>query len=500
MALPNFPTLQRPPLRDATKQIRLLELQLDGRQDGGDTIECTLSVHNVLDIAGGYVAVSYVWGESEDARRILIDGQWHPVRLNCWEALRQMKQHGISEPCFVDSICIDQGCHREKAEQVGQMGAIYSGARLVAACLGPEAAGENLAKRLFSANMLSVQASGLNWLRMLEHIASRAYFTRVFTLQECMLAQEVDLFYGEARVPLNVLEQRLNRQRQLFVGTIYLDRLASFLNDFAMMNKMSASIHTEANSNLRALRSKPPSLYSATVIIRYAHRHCKYPRDKLFGLYSLIDPAARARIVIDYEMPLFDVLLAYIGSYRCLQDQGAREAHLSVRGNSEFDTGNLVFMVPRQTREGDVLLSIGPSSLRASPKPDVQQDSRRLYVVCRKEARTDRYSILGPASHRTVRDSGAGQMCSWPGDRPWSYALTKRATISREDLLCLSVCSFDGILRRHSRDYLYNTLGLTKVVMPGEQQYGQVASELEQHVATFLGYDALQQLASVQNL
>lgn len=116
----------RPLLLDAKKQIRLLQLQLDKKRGGGKVVRCNMSAHYLDEMAGQYVAVSYTWGDTGDTRTIIVNGQRYSVRFSCWQALKQLKLHGIGEYCFVDSICIDQGSHREKAKQVGQMDNILS--------------------------------------------------------------------------------------------------------------------------------------------------------------------------------------------------------------------------------------------------------------------------------------------------------------------------------------------------------------------------------------
>ncbi|KAF7194682.1 Heterokaryon incompatibility protein 6, OR allele [Pseudocercospora fuligena] len=340
-------TLVRPPLQDATRQIRLLQLQLDDRRGRGDrVIHCTLDVHFLEDVVGQYVAVSYTWGGTDETHTVLVNGQKCQVRYNCWQALDQLKQHGIQEYCFVDSICIDQGSHREKRQQVGQMSTIYSGAKFVAASLGGKAAGQEKAMRLFSSDMLSLHADPKEWVQMLHHISERRYFTRVWTTQECILAQRVEFFCGRSRVPLQTLETKLKQQTRAVLGLAMLTQLTSFLDDCSKLRGQQSDLRGLSLYNV--IDHGTSLLHPATAIIRYGVRECVDPRDKIFGLHSLMFPAARARIDIDYELPLFDVLLKYIDSHECLVDQNAHEALDNGHGDETHDATSL----------GEVMLSI----------------------------------------------------------------------------------------------------------------------------------------------
>ncbi len=174
------------------------------------------------------------------------------------------------------------------------------------------------------------QASSKEWLQMLQHISERKYFTRVWTIQECILAQKVDLFCGRSRVPLNALQGRLKQQSKAVEGVASLSRLASFLEDCGT----PSGILTSSSQDVDETHNTFQTLQPATAIARYAFRQCKDPRDKIFGLHSLMVPTARARITIDYKMPLFDILLGYIGSHEYLLDRGAQAAHQAGHGHS----------------------------------------------------------------------------------------------------------------------------------------------------------------------
>ncbi|KXS96979.1 hypothetical protein AC578_5545 [Pseudocercospora eumusae] len=446
----------RPPLQDATRQIRLLQLQVDDRRGRGDkVIQCTLDVHSLEDVVGQYVAVSYTWGGTDETHTVLVNGQKHQVRYNCWQALDQLKQHGNQEYCFVDSICIDQGSHREKRQQVGQMSTIYSGAKFVAASLGGKAGGQEQAMRLFSSDMLTVRADPKEWVQMLHHISERRYFTRVWTTQECILAQKVDFFCGRSRVPLDILETKLKQQTRAVLGLAMLTQLTSFLDDCSALKK-TQPLEAQTLSLCDSIAHKECLLHPATAIIRYGVRECVDPRDKIFGLHSLMLPAARARIAIDYEMPLFDVLLEYISSHECLLDQGAHEAQ-DIR--KEDEAANAASL-------GEAMLSIRLLVHQfAATSPEFRRalkdfcSKRKRYNHRRETSDAKIAVVICPAVYHTIATD--------------SYVAHGR---------------FDGILRSGEGDWLLEQ-GLRPVVshpsLEGDWKFHQACSCCEQERPQF---------------
>ncbi|KAH7010873.1 uncharacterized protein B0I36DRAFT_370153 [Microdochium trichocladiopsis] len=92
----------RPPLVDASKQIRLLKVEPGGFDD---EIKCTIS-SCALSEGLEFNAISYTWGLEQPQSDIFIDGLRFPDNLH------------------------------EKSVQVGIMGDVYARAATVLACIG----------------------------------------------------------------------------------------------------------------------------------------------------------------------------------------------------------------------------------------------------------------------------------------------------------------------------------------------------------------------------
>ena len=95
-----------------------------------------------------FVALSYVWGDSNQTGELLLDGQPVQKTANLIAGLRELRAllggssrtpeifHDDSILFWVDALCINQSDNAEKSAQVPRMGAIFGAAALVVAWLG----------------------------------------------------------------------------------------------------------------------------------------------------------------------------------------------------------------------------------------------------------------------------------------------------------------------------------------------------------------------------
>ena len=132
-SLPPIISFRHPELTDSTTQFRLLQI-LQCRP--AEPIICDLSAFALLT-APAYFAISYTWGDPRLTASVLVNGTQMTVRQNCDYALRQAFNSNASRYFWIDSICIDQTSTQEKNHQVAMMGRIYQRAAHVFACVGP---------------------------------------------------------------------------------------------------------------------------------------------------------------------------------------------------------------------------------------------------------------------------------------------------------------------------------------------------------------------------
>lgn len=103
-----------------------------------DTDELSCRLENVfLGPEPRFVALSYRWGDPDDQRRALVDGQVTMITASLDGALRGLRRRGFRR-IWADGLCINQQDTEERAQQVTKMDAIYRSASRVLAWLGEE--------------------------------------------------------------------------------------------------------------------------------------------------------------------------------------------------------------------------------------------------------------------------------------------------------------------------------------------------------------------------
>ncbi|TVY69029.1 Heterokaryon incompatibility protein 6 OR allele [Lachnellula suecica] len=187
----------------AADSIRLLLLQPRAASQA-DEIYCLLQ-HTTLsecedDLTFQYVALSYVWGDEADQRRIFVNGAEFHVTANLFYALLSIRHEMKELPLWVDAICIDQKNLKERGQQVSFMGSIYAWARNTIIYLGESDEGSDRAIQALR-YASSRDFSNAEDIRkcIVSSILSRPWFTRVWVLQELALSQNPIIQCGLSR-------------------------------------------------------------------------------------------------------------------------------------------------------------------------------------------------------------------------------------------------------------------------------------------------------------
>jgi hypothetical protein len=206
----------------AEGHIRLLSLEWPAEDDHplGSLIDVS------LDENPSYEALSYAWGENEASIPFSCDGRILKVTPNLNAALHRLVSRGASRTLWIDQICINQGGDKErrddgerseKSVQVAMMHDIYQTAEKVIVWLG-EVPGDieqavqaipDIQEALANAGggiMLLSKANFAHWglpeldspiWAALYKILSSPWFERLWTLQEVVLAQRIEILCGK---------------------------------------------------------------------------------------------------------------------------------------------------------------------------------------------------------------------------------------------------------------------------------------------------------------
>lgn len=186
----NYQPLQEP------MHFRLLKL-LPGERD--ETLKCSLT-HSSLKSHLYYYAVSYTWGNPGLFHEIELGGVVHSIRANLFDFLQQLRQTHTAVTLWVDALCINQDDTAEKNIQVPLMGLIYSYAKSVLVWLGPQADGSEDYFDYSPTEPRYSRSSILATNHISAAIASlqrRTYWTRIWIIQEIVLASDVYIYCGE---------------------------------------------------------------------------------------------------------------------------------------------------------------------------------------------------------------------------------------------------------------------------------------------------------------
>jgi hypothetical protein len=284
---------QYEPLDLKKAQIRLLSI--DSMEAG--TITCRLSRFD-LDNCPEYRAVScqleitllasnisYTWGENPQCCSIQIDGQEISVGESLYQFLEIMRDGG-QHLLWIDQICIDQTRLEERNHQVRLMHQIYTRAFQVLAWLGPSAENSDEAMR-YIANAVDIEPLPA---KAIIQLVRRAYWSRLWILQEIILAKDVVLLCGQMRVQWDSSQNFFHFRED-------------FIQNFSPAFNQARAIVVE-----RSAEAKTRTLLK--VLRNFAGWKCRDMRDKVYGLLGLVN--YDIKLTIDYKKTVkevfFDVL------------------------------------------------------------------------------------------------------------------------------------------------------------------------------------------------
>ena len=176
-------------LRDG--DIRLLRFDKDWKEKNcSEHQDSTLIIdHFPHQRVPPYVALSYEWGDASESRKIYVGGRTFGVRRNLWWCLRFIARFYDCQYLWVDAICIDQDNLPERNEQVRNMGRIYANAATVLVWLGIEY--EDTYTEEYRTGVSTYNPG--NWDRRL---LERSYWSRMWIIQELLLARKVEILDG----------------------------------------------------------------------------------------------------------------------------------------------------------------------------------------------------------------------------------------------------------------------------------------------------------------
>jgi len=286
-ALPNQPThpYQYKAL-GAPDEIRLVEI-LPGMDS--ETLRCRILHRRLKDVVFGYTALSYTWGSTKWIHQVSCEppsSGFLTITGNCFSAMLRLRHRVHATTIWIDAICINQTDIPERNSQVGMMGDIYSKADETIVYLGDNGNESEIAMqyvRSFS-NSAAPRDPSDKEKRALSLLLDRAWFNRMWVLQEVYLSRFVTVVCGDDSASWNALWGAA-------------DYIRTHRSKFDWPYLPPVLTLRKEKSNFRLWE-----LLSAT-------RPCAStdPRDKLFALAAIVSDAERPIIRPDYNMSAEEV-------------------------------------------------------------------------------------------------------------------------------------------------------------------------------------------------
>lgn len=308
--------------------IRLLKLKPASSSD--ETLRCELFDSN-LSAAPDYEALSYVWGKDECPQRIELPSGCLKITDSLASALRALRSNDKPRQLWVDAVCINQCDHVEKAHQVSQMAKIYGKAARVLAWLGESSDATlnmtlalDLAQKSKGIGLLSPRGENRETIRKWAYgdsekvdwimgvmdavddagffwLYQSSWFTRMWIVQEALLAKRLILHFGTVRLDWEGFEK-----------VMILIQAVSAAIRLPMTSREVFVKYAWALIEVRDhwLRSNSHPV-AADHITYYMHqlrrRSCKDDRDRVFALLGLLPESTGLNLHPDYSKTVAEV-------------------------------------------------------------------------------------------------------------------------------------------------------------------------------------------------
>lgn len=314
--------------------IRLLHLR-PGSFDA--QLQCHLKYVNLQDDPT-YEALSYVWGDPLSQEIIKINEQPWSITTNLGDALRRLRLPKRPRVIWADAICINQNDLEERSKQIPIMRMIYSQALRVMVWLGQDEDGDmsdalHLMTVITQTCEMNSQSRGRRWMDLtsqerykladLHHLGSfgdasnaaeirkywdalgkffeNSWFTRIWCVQEIVMARESFLLYGDADdIPWHL------------VGTTATwFEAQNMAHDFNIPDLIQGV--NPVNAQIMYGYSDPEERFDNVLDALSAHREfgATDPRDKIYAVLGLVngDTNMVASIPIDYQKSVVQIYI-----------------------------------------------------------------------------------------------------------------------------------------------------------------------------------------------
>ncbi|KAF1967213.1 HET-domain-containing protein, partial [Bimuria novae-zelandiae CBS 107.79] len=264
-----------------------------------------------------YEAISYTWGAPVFSETLHFQSSRVNITESLASALRSFRLKDRERILWADAVCINQKDDVEKGAQVAMMGDIYQRASHVLIWLGhgsPKLGHAIKGFEILADELITSNASQKRWdPQILDYemnlVYDRAWFSRLWTVQEVALAARATLFCGRHELEwprfaavMVLLKSHLLRTHAYMRNPETILGACSVIETRALYQLLSSSQKDASTAQL--------SHFNRIVEIIRSQK-CTDDRDRIYGLLNLRPPGASLTIQPDYSKPVSFVYLDY---------------------------------------------------------------------------------------------------------------------------------------------------------------------------------------------
>jgi hypothetical protein len=325
----------------------------------GSQPRCTLSIGTWRDGRCSYEALSYVWGDSEARRPIILDGKIFEVTVNLFSALSHLQLEDRPRVLWIDAICIDQDSIQERNHQVASMGGIYGNCQKVVIWLGDEdnetesavdfikSTVDEIEQRVTLrshyrdlASLIQLYSTGIEghvleelfrpellpgWT-LFHNILQRTWWTRTWVVQEFANAPDASFHIGNFSLDWTLVSALIivvnfgQRAQRVSGGSV----LSHFEYNVKTINMAANLVYARlATQNKKLVDSSSVSEMSLqytrvpflALLRGQSHRECSDLRDKVYSILSMTDASLSKVLLPNYSKPVRWTYIAAVRTY-----------------------------------------------------------------------------------------------------------------------------------------------------------------------------------------
>ncbi|GME28442.1 hypothetical protein DL768_008902 [Neofusicoccum parvum] len=240
-----------------------------------------------------YEALSYTWGDPERAEKLLVEDREVGITKNLHVALLHLRHATDVKALWVDALCICQEDHVEKSTQVRMMGDIFRNANRTWIWLGEASHEDEVVMEYLCTSARESAAADLP-IHALQCFFGRAWFRRLWILQEALLSKQPIAVYGNKQTDFD-------RVVRLSTELIF-DNLGNNRGDPFVHCYLERCLHEwDRLKEVLSERGGWPLVYAMPMTEQL---QCTYFEDRVFALLGLATDADRESIRVDYTSSL----------------------------------------------------------------------------------------------------------------------------------------------------------------------------------------------------